>query len=461
MKSAATMLLSAAAATIAVIMLSGTCVVGVQAKKDLGTCSSSSECSSGYCAGGFCCDSDSGPNCDECYSEQYGACMTCSPGYRRTYLNTCVEESLLKDVGTCSDDSECTSGYCAGGFCCYSMTGPNCDECYGEYDGDCKTCSPGYRLTDSYTCVEASVQDEGICSDDSECSSGYCAGGFCCHSTTGPNCDECFGENDGDCKLCSPGYTLTDSYICVVTSVQDVGTCSDDSECSSGYCAGGFCCYSTTGPNCDECYGENDGDCRTCSPGYTRTESYTCEESLLKDLGTCSDDSECTSGYCAGGFCCYSSTGPNCAECYNEIDGDCRTCSPGYRLTESYTCEESLLKDLGTCSSNSECSSGYCAGGFCCYSSTGPNCAECYNENDGDCRTCSPGYSEPTKDNGYTCEELEADACAAFSSSKAKCKKSAKKGLACSYSSRKGCVCARSMSVRTDAASLCVVCIAL
>ena len=337
MKSAATMLLSAAAATIAVIMLSGTCVVGVQAKKDLGTCSSSSECSSGYCAGGFCCDSDSGPNCDECYSEQYGACMTCSPGYRRTYLNTCVEESLLKDVGTCSDDSECTSGYCAGGFCCYSMTGPNCDECYGEYDGDCKTCSPGYRLTDSYTCVEASVQDEGICSD--------------------------------------------------------------DSECSSGYCAGGFCCYSTTGPNCDECYGENDGDCRTCSPGYTRTESY--------------------------------------------------------------TCEESLLKDLGTCSSNSECSSGYCAGGFCCYSSTGPNCAECYNENDGDCRTCSPGYSEPTKDNGYTCEELEADACAAFSSSKAKCKKSAKKGLACSYSSRKGCVCARSMSVRTDAASLCVVCIAL
>ena len=118
-------------------------------------------------------------------------------------------------------------------------------------------------------------------------------------------------------------------------------------------------------------------------------------------------------------------------------------------------------KDLGTCSSSSECSSGYCAGGFCCYSSTGPNCAECYNEIDGDCRTCSPGYSEPTKDNGYTCEELEADACAAFSSSKAKCKKSAKKGLACSYSSRKGCVCARSMSVRTDAASLCVVCIAL
>jgi len=80
-------------------------------------------------------------------------------------------------VGSCTTNSQCASGSCKGGFCCTTkgMT-TGCTACYDSTDGDCRTCSSGYELS-NYECVASSSASTNVCSDgDALEPAGKCAG---------------------------------------------------------------------------------------------------------------------------------------------------------------------------------------------------------------------------------------------------------------------------------------------
>ena len=177
---------------------------------------------------------------------------------------------------TCSSSSSCKSGVCRGGNCCMSKIGPGCTDCTTSYyGGNCLTCSSGYTLVidtgqahlggTSGQCV-AKTSDGEWCSSSSQCASGVCRGGNCCGSKgRSTGCTDC--DSDGDCSTCSSGYTKS-SYQCVASKKSDGGSCYSSSHCTSGVCRGGNCC-GTDGlsPDCDSC--STNGDCDECSSGYS------------------------------------------------------------------------------------------------------------------------------------------------------------------------------------------------
>ena len=72
-------------------------------------------------------------------------------------------------------------------------------------------------------------------------------------------------NESADCNV--DAFTLTWTSSSLMTT----GSCTAGSECASGSCKQGQCCTSkgmTAG--CTDCW--SDGDCKTCSSGYTRTD---------------------------------------------------------------------------------------------------------------------------------------------------------------------------------------------
>ena len=87
----------------------------------------------------------------------------------------------------------------------------------------------------------------------------------------------------------------------VVGGKSDGRSCSSSSQCNSRVCRGGNCCGSkgrSTG--CTDC--DSDGDCSTCSSGYTNS-NYQCVASKKSSGSTCSYNSDCSSGYCKVRHC--------------------------------------------------------------------------------------------------------------------------------------------------------------
>ena len=116
------------------------------------------------------------------------------------------------DGASCSTSSFCASGLCRGTYPGGNCCGPKgkstgCTDC--DYDGDCSACASGYTKT-NYECFPAAAKtsDGGSCSASSSCSSGTCRGGNCCNSKgRSAGCTDC--DSDGDCATCSSGYTST------------------------------------------------------------------------------------------------------------------------------------------------------------------------------------------------------------------------------------------------------------
>ena len=170
--------------------------------------------------------------------------------------------------------------------------------------------------------------------------SGSTCTGRACSSSSNNNCEAGPITISDDPQIlcfhviCNNGWSDCKADAYSITWLQIVGSCNADNECASGSCKGGNCCTEkgmSTG--CTECWSSTDGDCKTCSYGYTRTD-YECVADAMT-TGSCTAGSQCASGSCKGGNCCTEkgmSTG--CTECYSSTDGDCGTCGSGYTLTD-------------------------------------------------------------------------------------------------------------------------------
>lgn len=314
-------------------------------------CSLNTECASGFCTDGYCCNSACNGLCETC------AGGTCSPipagqdpinecpgtGICGSYCNGtrgCVYPSATTDCGVCQR--------CSGNGLCVSV-GADTDP-----DNDCTTC----RTCDgSGSCKNvANGQDpQNDCPDMSPCSQdGFCKGDGTCRyygtSTiyTPESCnagtniysapDTCSGSgtvNDGGTTSCGP-------YTCSTTVCRT--SCTQQSDCATGY----FCDVSGA-------YGQI-GACLT----------------KLANGSACSNDArdfECSGGFCSNGFCCSSSTGSCCAtgaDCSSLAKpASCDTASScsGYRVEA--TCSAANVCQTSTVSDQSGCSGEICTAGSC------------------------------------------------------------------------------------------------
>jgi hypothetical protein len=204
---------------------------------------------------------DEPPCClDSCLDD--GHCApdyTCLPG----------GECLLRDGMGCLSNTECASGFCIDGVCCESACGGLCEACnVSGLAGSCEPVPSGLGPTPECPgerCIGAEIFPPEECNGHRGCTSSLAY--ELCHPyicTTGaPIC----GSDPFCCRTdctwdghCAPGYRCHSSGTCRKV---DGDTCLEDTECYSNTCCWedgalfGFCRdLSTDRLNCGSCFAE-------------------------------------------------------------------------------------------------------------------------------------------------------------------------------------------------------------
>jgi hypothetical protein len=157
--------------------------------------------------------------------------------------------------GTCTMASQCISGNCVDGYCCNTSCSADCRACnvagalgtcsnvaQGQLDG---ACSGANSCDGNGTCK---LNNGQMCSQAAQCSSGNCVDGVCCNAACNADCRSC--NVPGLLGTCSNVLQLVDDGMCSGTNTCDgMGACKldDGQPCVSGsQCAGGYC---PMGPN--------------------------------------------------------------------------------------------------------------------------------------------------------------------------------------------------------------------
>ena len=180
-----------------------TCVGNLCGKKPLGqTCNTPSECQSGNCADGFCCDEACTGACKACdASGSVGKCSLVAAG-QPDPNGVCA----ATPGGTCG-----TSGLCnAGGGCAYHSAATSCGT--ATCNAAIGTFTPAPRCNGSGTCGNVSQMG---------CNRFACNSNGCLTS--------CAGNGD-----CANGSACVGGQC--VQKVADGNTCAGDAECVSGAC---------------------------------------------------------------------------------------------------------------------------------------------------------------------------------------------------------------------------------
>ncbi|MEZ4311893.1 MAG: hypothetical protein R3F14_28010, partial [Polyangiaceae bacterium] len=130
--------------------------------------------------------------------------------------------SLLSNGTACTANSECSSGNCVDGVCCNAPCNGTCQACTtalkgGGTNGTCgnilNTLDPENECPGATTCNGAgtcSLFVNGLaCTLDTECQSGNCIDGVCCNMACDGLCQACIGAktmvSDGTCADILPG----------------------------------------------------------------------------------------------------------------------------------------------------------------------------------------------------------------------------------------------------------------
>ncbi|MBI3184264.1 MAG: hypothetical protein HYZ28_19195 [Myxococcales bacterium] len=347
----------------------GTC------KSALGrACAAASECLSGNCVAGTCCNAG------------------CQPG-------GCVE-GVRCNAEACTLPSECASGNCADGVCCDTACSGTCAACdLAGRAGKCSSVPKGQ--TDVGTCEvpnacdgagQCSMKPIGAaCQSAAVCMSGFCVDGVCCDSSCDGTCEACnVAERLGTCSrapvgksdigTCEPPKACDAAGACSL--LMPGQACTAASQCTTGHCIDGYCCESACTAECKACnLAGLEGSCADVP--RDSTDVGTCAGSgdacdgagkcRLKDGQPCLAGYLCASGVCADGVCCNAACDGACFAC--TVAGAVGQCSPVPRgQTDPTVCNAPWLcdgagscrKGLGQgCAAGEECVSGSCLRGVC------------------------------------------------------------------------------------------------
>ncbi|MFI5300093.1 MAG: hypothetical protein ACHREM_18555, partial [Polyangiales bacterium] len=276
-----------------------------------------------------------------------------------------IVDPTLSDGAVCAAVTDCTSGFCEEGVCCDTACAGSCNSCLASrsggtdgtcapvssmskcascnVDGDCSYTSPAY-------CVGKICTGPGAvgapCVGFESCVSGYCVAGTC---TSGALGQPCAAATD-----CAPAAT----YPCnTLTSRCDSGpkagvSCIWDSDCAlAASCVEGFCCNSPcSGPGFS---------CSSCRATQTGGTDGTCASvTSISKCASCTTDTDCdftAHAYCAGTTCTLA--GANGAPCTATDQCAWGSCVSG-------VCFAVAIGQ--PCTANTDCVGGICMTGVCC-----------------------------------------------------------------------------------------------
>jgi MYXO-CTERM domain-containing protein len=215
-------------------------------------CSAPSECPTGFCVDGVCCDKPCNGICEACRYDikGFGANGFCEPIQANTDPQNdggvCVE---LKELGSpCTDGSECAKGFCAEGVCCDSPCLDACTTCTAI--GKLGTCSlvganqsppPGKSCPGEGPCASFCDGTSPSCSKPSAGTS--CAPASCSGNVLQPAgaCD-----NAGLCVIPNP-KPCDGNFACDSASATCKTSCSSPADCAQGYTCQNATCVQDSG----------------------------------------------------------------------------------------------------------------------------------------------------------------------------------------------------------------------
>lgn len=254
-------------------------------------CTFGSECASGFCVDGVCCNTACAGTCQACnIAGMVGACGNIPLG--QDPANECAGAQACDGTGmcklplseACALGADCISGFCVDGYCCDNACNGLCKTCKGSLPGMCSNINlgtdPDNECSGATTCNGMGMcslfANGSPCSSSGECMSGFCVDGVCCN--TGCN---------GLCQTCSvAGSVGTCSNI---PSGQDpANECAGTQTCNgSGACAAAAPTFSLDVSPILVKY------CISCHPTGTFTTSYADSQSAsaacpAKTKGECS-----------------------------------------------------------------------------------------------------------------------------------------------------------------------------
>lgn len=240
--------------------LAGTCVpLPPPPTQNGGTCTSDSECASGICADGYCCNDRCAGKCTSCaVPGSEGACTAVpsgAPDPHKQCANdgtTCGHDGTCDGSGGChvaSPDTVCKPPSCSAGILtpmskcdgsgnCVTPATRDCDPYVCNADGtDCySSCTAaGNECKPPNSCSSGScglLKQGATCSDGTQCATGKCTDGVCCNASV---CDPCFACNVNGLGTCAPKGAGATDFRCQATPSTTCGV--QGSVCSATGCA--------------------------------------------------------------------------------------------------------------------------------------------------------------------------------------------------------------------------------
>lgn len=358
-----------------------------ECKKEQGqSCSNTSDClnSTNVCVDGVCCENACLSTCWACSSAKKGGGDNglCRPIFAgnspRDPINDCNDGSVTCGwTGKCDGTGACQNA--PQGLACGATTscsnnqviGKSCDgagKCVDNQSGT--PCAPATcsGTTCGTTCSnDANCTADGFCDTDSKCKfdlsngaactkssackSGYCVDGFCCNSPCDGFCEACSQSKRGSGNNGACGYVKAGTDPDNECSANATSTCQQNGQCNGqGVCA---LWDATTSCGVTLCYGNIE------------------KKQLCSGLGVCGVE---TGGKDCGLYACVTANGTGACKTSCVTNQDC--IPSAYCASATSTCEPD--KELGSsCSTTSECRSGYCVDGVCCDSPCVGTCRIC------------------------------------------------------------------------------------
>ena len=367
-----------------------------------------------------------------------------------------LAEALRVYALACSENTECKSGFCTDGICCESACGEICEACNLEgYEGDCRQIEdaedPENECEDSGACIrncdgkgactpEKCLPDGLACQGEDVCMSGHCTDGVCCASLCQGPCETC--SLDGSLGLCT-GFILdsdpeeecsdpadcegvcdgkggSGEGLCLTRHCADGTGCDgmEEASCESGTCEDGVCCDQPCEGLCYSCNLEgSSGSCMAIPSGSDPDMECAdlgqctslCDgngacDILCKPKGEyCLTAEECATANCVDGRCCDKACAGSCEACdLADAEGTCTAIAnnedPEEECADPEGCQgicdgnggsgggACLIRHCtdGTACNNSDaaiCDSGFCADGVCCDLACNGVCEACNIEN--------------------------------------------------------------------------------